>query len=227
MNYAAHYARLIERALGRMLPGYKERHHVLPLCMGGTNAKDNLVGLTAEEHYVAHQLLVKMHPGVRGLATAAVRMAKQCTGNKAYGWLRRLHAAALRGRKIHPEAIAKIAAKNVGRPVSEDTRAKISAAMRNRSFSPDHVENLKRAWSTKRNRVLSAEARAKISAAQLGKTMSPQARARMSAVRQAHEARRKAEGLRRTLTPEHRAKISAWNVARWARVRSLTAGGGA
>lgn len=47
MNYAAHYERLIERAKNRVLEGYRERHHILPRCMGGTNAPDNLVDLTA------------------------------------------------------------------------------------------------------------------------------------------------------------------------------------
>ena len=65
MNYRRHYDRLIERARNRVLSGYVERHHVLPRCMGGGNESSNLVQLTAEEHYVAHQLLHKMHPDVK------------------------------------------------------------------------------------------------------------------------------------------------------------------
>src|SRR3990167_9315455 len=95
MNYALHYDRLIARARSRTLTGYRERHHVLPRCMGGSDASENLVDLTGEEHYVAHQLLVKMYPTVRSLATAAMWMAKRVTGNKAYGWLRRRHALAV------------------------------------------------------------------------------------------------------------------------------------
>ena len=34
--------------------GYKERHHIVPRCMGGTNDNDNLIDLYAEEHYIAH-----------------------------------------------------------------------------------------------------------------------------------------------------------------------------
>jgi len=94
-KYQKHYDALVERARHRAIEGYCERHHVLPRCMGGDNDPRNLVRLTAEEHYVAHQLLVRMYPSVGGLATAAVRMARQCSGNKAYAWLRRRHAEAV------------------------------------------------------------------------------------------------------------------------------------
>ena len=60
--------------------------------MGGSNKKENLVYLTAEEHYVAHQLLVKMYPDNKRLVYAANMMCTNSpTGqrnNKLYGWLR-------------------------------------------------------------------------------------------------------------------------------------------
>lgn len=62
MNYSKHYDNLISRAKARVLDGYKERHHVVPKCMGGDNSPKNLVDLTPEEHFLAHQLLVRMHP---------------------------------------------------------------------------------------------------------------------------------------------------------------------
>ena len=96
MNYAKIYNSLIERAQNRALKGYSERHHIVPKCIGGTDKKSNLVRLTPEEHYVAHQLLVKMHPDVPGLVWAAVRMTHHSTSsrsnNKIYGWLRARHS---------------------------------------------------------------------------------------------------------------------------------------
>ena len=93
MNYQKHYNLLIERAKNRNLEGYKERHHIVPCCMGGTDERDNLVELTAEEHFVAHQLLVKMYPDHDGLKWAAVLMTGHSNGkranNKLYGWLKR------------------------------------------------------------------------------------------------------------------------------------------
>lgn len=93
MNYAAIYERLMNRARTRILTGYSERHHVVPKCQGGNNKRDNLVYLTPEEHYVAHQLLVKIFPNQTGLLNAAQIMGSTRTTNKLYGWLRRKYAA--------------------------------------------------------------------------------------------------------------------------------------
>jgi len=95
MNYAKHYDALIDRAKCRLLEGYSERHHVIPKCMGGSNNIDNIVRLTPEEHYVAHQLLTKIFPKERGLAYAALLMGSSREGNKTYGWIKRRHAIAV------------------------------------------------------------------------------------------------------------------------------------
>lgn len=63
MNYSAHYTLLIERAKFRTTTGYKEAHHIIPKCLGGTDEPSNLVDLTAREHYIAHILLAKIHGG--------------------------------------------------------------------------------------------------------------------------------------------------------------------
>jgi hypothetical protein len=89
MDYFKHYTLLIERARDRALHEYGEVHHVLPRCMGGEDSEDNLVILTPEEHYVAHQLLVKMYPDIYRLAHAANMMCVNRTTNKLYGWVRR------------------------------------------------------------------------------------------------------------------------------------------
>jgi hypothetical protein len=97
MNYLRIYNKLISRTQGRVLESvYTEKHHILPRCIGGTNNTDNIVELTAEEHFVAHQLLVKMHPLNHGLVYAASMMCVSSSdhngnrsNNKLYGWLRR------------------------------------------------------------------------------------------------------------------------------------------
>lgn len=94
MNYANHYEKLCQRGKYRELDSYTEKHHVLPRCLGGTDDPDNIVNLTPEEHYVAHQLLIKMHPTHTGLIWAAIQMTRHSknenrSNNKIYGWLRR------------------------------------------------------------------------------------------------------------------------------------------
>lgn len=72
--------------------GYYERHRIVPGCMGGKYVESNIAWLTPEEHYVAHQLLVKIYPSVSGLVKAAHAMALTRKGNKSYGWLKRKKA---------------------------------------------------------------------------------------------------------------------------------------
>jgi hypothetical protein len=101
MNYSRHYYLLIDRARNRVLNDYSEKHHIIPKCMGGTDDKSNLVRLTPEEHYVAHQLLIKMHPGNHKLVFAAAMMCVSApehrnkrTNNRVYGWIRKRYSIA-------------------------------------------------------------------------------------------------------------------------------------
>ena len=93
MNYKKHYDILCERGKQRSLDCYTEKHHIIPRCLGGTDEPENITELTPEEHYVAHQLLVKMFPDNKGLIWAALQMTGHENGkrnnNKVYGWLRR------------------------------------------------------------------------------------------------------------------------------------------
>ena len=100
MNYSNIYERIVARGRERVLEGYKERHHIIPRCLGGTDDPENLVDLTPEEHYVCHQLLVKMYPNNRDLHYAVMVMsgkgnkhheANRVKRNKLYGWLKRSH----------------------------------------------------------------------------------------------------------------------------------------
>jgi len=103
MNYQKHYKLLIEKAKQRTTELYTEQHHIIPRCLGGADEKDNLVALTPEEHYVAHQLLVKMHPDNRSLIYAAIMMIPKSANNKQrsnkmYGWLRRKYQSVCKQR---------------------------------------------------------------------------------------------------------------------------------
>ncbi len=94
MDYQKIYNSLVERARTRIINEFTETHHVVPRCLGGSNEKTNLVELTPEEHYVAHQLLVKLNPSNHALAKAAAMMIPNRPSNKMYGWVRRRFAIA-------------------------------------------------------------------------------------------------------------------------------------
>ena len=231
--------------------GYTERHHILPKCMGGSNEKHNLVDLTAEEHFLAHQLLVKMYPDVRGVVYAAIAMCGNPYGkrsNKSYGWLRRAaakatslfmlelfedpahmakHKAAVKKFTSTKEYREKISKLHKGKIVSEQARANIADASRNRkpyTFTDKAKANiseaLKRRWKvlkdsgaakaisekTRATRLAngsyakSPEHRAKISEAQKGRSISPEQRAKISNTLKG-----------RKKSPEHIAKVAAAN----------------
>lgn len=96
MNYQNHYCLLIKKYGSLTKPDqYSERHHILPRCLGGSDDGSNLVYLSAEAHYVAHQLLVKMNPDHYGVSYAAMLMTRTGNGkgngrskNKHYSWLK-------------------------------------------------------------------------------------------------------------------------------------------
>lgn len=85
MNYQKIYNQLIERAKTRVLEGYKERHHIIPKCLGGSNDPTNLVELTAREHFLSHQLLCEIYPKKDKLKYALWYMANVDKVTKRYG----------------------------------------------------------------------------------------------------------------------------------------------
>lgn len=97
MNYLNHYNKLIERAKNRNIhEGYYESHHIIPRCMGGNDDSNNIVKLTPEEHYVAHQLLYKIYK-LNSLIYACMMMSNGLSNrnNKCYGWIRKKHALSI------------------------------------------------------------------------------------------------------------------------------------
>jgi NUMOD3 motif len=192
MDYVSHYNRLIERApKEKPLDYYTEGHHVVPKCIGGTNA-DGIVFLKPEEHYIAHLLLVKIHPNTPSLIYAANMMTVSKDGlrvnNKKYSWLRKRHAMVVSKTKRGIKHSAEHRRKNSeakkrqiqtietrlkrskalkGIPRSAETRAKISKAQKGRPLT----EKQRLACEARKGISLSEEVRRKISEANKGKKL--------------------------------------------------------
>ena len=62
-KYSKTYFAITSNAKKRITEGYTELHHIIPQSMGGSNDKENLVELTAREHFICHWLLIKMTEG--------------------------------------------------------------------------------------------------------------------------------------------------------------------
>ena len=61
MNYNNVYYSIIKNRLDNPVEGYVEHHHIVPKSEGGTDNDDNIVALTAREHYICHLLLAKIY----------------------------------------------------------------------------------------------------------------------------------------------------------------------
>ncbi len=94
-RYTRIYFSIIENARTRVLPKdqYKETHHIIPRSMGGDNSSDNLVDLTAREHFICHKLLVRMTNGEsRGKMAFALVLMSGKRGSKIYDSTKKLLA---------------------------------------------------------------------------------------------------------------------------------------
>jgi hypothetical protein len=74
---------------------YYENHHTIPRCVGGTNDKENLVLLTAREHFICHKLLTYIYPNNSKLAYAFYLMSfinkyKEFVSSRDYAYTKEL-----------------------------------------------------------------------------------------------------------------------------------------
>jgi hypothetical protein len=124
MDYNKIYIQLIERAKKRHLEGYKERHHITPRCLGGSDDIENLVFLTAREHFVAHLLLCKINPTHKGLRLALWMMSnvkdtkqqRYTPNSKLYEMIRLEYSESCSGKNNQ----------NFGKILSLETKKKLS-----------------------------------------------------------------------------------------------------
>ena len=61
MDYQNIYNNIINTRKQKTFNGYTEKHHIIPKSLGGRDSKDNLVELSAREHFICHLLLTKMY----------------------------------------------------------------------------------------------------------------------------------------------------------------------
>lgn len=110
MDYTKLYELLIETRRSKGIPeGYKEVHHIVPRSFGGSDDPENLVALTAREHFVAHRLLAKMYPNsgmvhaVYKMACSNLTMKRFKVTSRVYEHLRKEHA-----HRVSTDGVAKM-----------------------------------------------------------------------------------------------------------------------
>jgi hypothetical protein len=141
--------------------GYFERHRIIPGCMGGKYINHNITWLTPEEHYVAHQLLVKIYPDNKSLIFAAKMMTTKSAGrkNKLYGWLKRKTSEIMMGNKLgqknkgksRPDVKIYMSKVHKGKIISEDHKKAISEKLKGRKRTPMTLEQISKLSQASKN----------------------------------------------------------------------------
>lgn len=191
-KYTKYYHLIIEhRKQNPPLEQYTEKHHIIPRSLGGSDNPENLVALTAREHFICHWLLTKMYTGeargkminamyiMRGNSTRQKRYESNITA-RIYENLREEYAEYIselnKGRVQPPEEKAKQLAAQIGRkrePFSKEWREKLSAAKtgknNNRFGISPSAETRKKIGDKIRGRKQTDEEKIKRGLANLGK----------------------------------------------------------
>lgn len=183
-KYTNWYKNIITNAQQRANhDGYFEKHHILPKSLGGSNESSNLVKLTAREHFICHLLLIRMTEGKSRVKMryAAWMMVK----NNPYQ-----NRTIITGRRFQLLREQLIIANkerpgpNLGMVMPDETKAKLSTALKGRKQPMRSEEHKLKISEAKKN--VSDETRRKIS-----------------------EARKAQTGLQKR-TQETKSKMSAW-----------------
>lgn len=135
-KYTHWYYKIVVSAQNRNLSAgtYRERHHIIPRSLGGNNCRDNVVNLTAREHFVCHWLLTKMTVGdaQKKMAYACKRMMHSSgPGQERYRITGRIYEQLknnlnliLKNREFTDEWRAKLKVSARARADNEDEQAK-------------------------------------------------------------------------------------------------------
>jgi hypothetical protein len=200
-KYNKWYTNITTRAKTHLVTGYTESHHIIPRSLGGTDDEDNVVKLTAREHFVCHWLLVKMTTGdahwkmlnalriMRAESPKHQRYKTKITA-RVYANLKEEYSLlqseqrtgqgnGMYGKNHTDEAKRKISEANTGRKQTAEEKQKQIAAITGRKRSPFGEEWLKKlsiAKSGENNNMYgkkhSAETKAKQSARAIGRKQS-------------------------------------------------------
>jgi hypothetical protein len=157
MDYNKIYNDLISKAqLENRIKGgdiYYEAHHILPKCIGGEGNESqwkthpNIILLTGREHFVAHKLLVEMHPNNHSLMWALHRM--MFSKNKK---TERLYNPSSRDYERFRVEFSKMVSKQQSNvPKSEEHRKNLSKSKKGTKMSESFINNLKETMKGENN----------------------------------------------------------------------------
>lgn len=156
-KYTTWYFQIIHNAKKTLRPGYTELHHIIPKSFysrknksgwldGDPDTDENLVRLTAKEHFICHLLLTKMTQGVAYKKT--IYAVKRCRhgrpGTPQYVPSGRVYQIIKeQWNKINP----------FNDPVWQQKQKTLK---KNKTFTEKHKESLRKSWTPDRKKIMSA-----------------------------------------------------------------------
>ncbi len=113
---------------------YYESHHIIPRCMGGEGElrdvyHDNIVQLTAREHFICHKLLCKIFPNEKGLFYAVWNMTSR---SGAHDKMKRHIPSSREYESLRKKFSELMSKNNPGRNKSIETRKKLSESKKSK-----------------------------------------------------------------------------------------------
>lgn len=188
-KYTRCYYSIIDRAKTRTLSSdiYTELHHIIPKSLGGSNLKENLVKLTAKEHFICHLLLTKM-TNHHAMVYAAWKMSNQTNEHQERYKINSSIYAMLR-KKFSVAKSLSTQSEEARRKNSESHKGiRWSSGMTGKTHSKETITKMKQAGL---NRVVSEETKQKLSEINKGKPgtftgrkHTPETRAKMKLAQQ-------------------------------------------
>lgn len=178
-KYSKYYFTIINRAKSRPVSGniYTEKHHIIPKSLGGDNQRDNIVNLTAREHFICHRLLTKMTTGIlrNKMVHAFWRMCNSLkdeykVSSRTYEIARTAHSQILKTVGTSGQFKIGRTTWNRGIPRSEEVKQAISKANKGRK-SNRTAETFTKEWKEKIS--ISARSRPKQICPHCGKAAGP------------------------------------------------------
>jgi len=140
---------------------YYEKHHIIPKCLGGEDIEDNLILLTAREHYICHKLLTYIYPNNRNIALAFHYMTGGQTGNilnlcsRDFEYAKELNGKFIWNRGLTKETDARVRKQGkiwkekydkgeivINRVRLKETREKMSRSKKGISKTKDHKNKI-------------------------------------------------------------------------------------
>jgi hypothetical protein len=205
-KYTKLYFSIVTNAKSRTLhtETYIERHHIIPKSLGGSNSRDNLVNLTAREHFICHVLLTKMTNGqaYRKMIHAAIGMRRSRSYQHRY-------VNSKLYESIKKEFALLSSVRNTGKKMSIETKTKMSLASKGKKKSKEHASNISAGLKGKLKGPMSEEQKLRRSTKLKGKASPNLGNA--GKYKHSNEAKQKIieSNKRRVVSAETKAKIAA------------------